>query len=124
MSLDAVLLDIQDKLPEDVITLSLFRENFENLSDSKKQEAIAYISTLNFQSPAVVFWVGSFLFGSYGVGRFMLGDKALGFARLGISLLTLVFTLFAIVSLDADYGGEDVMREYVSGILYASFFMV
>ncbi|EKT0454159.1 TM2 domain-containing protein [Campylobacter jejuni] len=33
---------------------------------------------IKLKSPALVFWVGTFLFGAFGVSRFMIGDRVLG----------------------------------------------
>lgn len=42
---------------------------------------------LKLKSPALVFWVGTFLFGPFGVERFMIGDMVLGFVRLAFVII-------------------------------------
>ncbi|ECP8588904.1 hypothetical protein FU405_03835 [Campylobacter coli] len=44
---------------------------------------------IKLKSPALVFWVRTFLFGAFGVGRFMIGDWVLGLIRLGITIVAM-----------------------------------
>ncbi len=44
---------------------------------------------IKLKSPALVFWVGTFLFGAFGVSRFMIGDWVLGLIRLGITIVAM-----------------------------------
>lgn len=98
MNFDAILPSIQDKLPKDPMALITLREKFEKLDESKKQAVVTQIPLLNLKSPAFVFWVGNFLFGTFGVARFMIGDKVLGFVRLGITILVIILSIMVSLS--------------------------
>ncbi len=54
---------------------------------------------LKLKSPALVFWVGTFLFGPFGVRRFMIGDMVLGFVRLAFVIIPIIFNIVASESL-------------------------
>ncbi len=54
---------------------------------------------LKLKSPALVFWVGTFLFSPFGVGRFMIGDMVLGFVRLAFVIIPIIFNIVASESL-------------------------
>lgn len=88
-----MLNEIQDKLPRGEMRYSALDEiknRLDSLSDGQRSDVNFKIQALNIKNPALVFWVGSFLFGSFGVGRFMIGDIGLGFARLALQIITLV----------------------------------
>lgn len=134
MNLDAVLLNIQGKLPKDLMAITTLKEKFEKLSDDKKQEAISQISMLNLKSPAFVFWVGNFIFGNFGVARFMIGDKVLGFIRLVICILYIItfISSFSLgmgefsASLDEGYEASNstIAGAAFLGILSTSLFII
>lgn len=84
---NTIMMLVQDKLPKDMTSLSNLRDRLDKLSDAKREELMQKLPTLNLKSPALVFWVGSFLFGHLGVGRFMIGDTLLGGIRLGLFIL-------------------------------------
>lgn len=67
------------------------RDKLDTLSASKKDELMRNLALLDLKNPTLVFWVGSFLFGAFGVGRFMIGDKTLGLARLGLWIVYILF---------------------------------
>ena len=46
-----------------------------------------------------MFWVGSFLFGGFGVGRFMIGDMLLGGLRLGLWVVYVVLSTIGTVDM-------------------------
>ncbi|WP_407927903.1 hypothetical protein [Campylobacter molothri] len=95
MDFNNVLFSVQDKLPKDGISAMTLKEKFESLSEAKQQEVVSNIPMLGLKSPALVFWVGTFLFGAFGVGRFMIGDKVLGFMRLGLFLSFIIFIILS-----------------------------
>lgn len=80
MDFNTVLMSIGDKLPRDGVASITLKDKFEKLSEESQKNAITQLSVLNLKSPALVFWVGTFLLGALGVGRFMIGDMVLGFA--------------------------------------------
>ena len=93
MDTNSILLMLQDKLPKDIQSQQLLREKLDNLNDAQRDELVQKLPFLNLKNPVLVFWVGSFLFGHFGVGRFMIGDTLLGGIRLGIwIILTLIAT--------------------------------
>ena len=91
MDFNSVLLIIQDKLPKDGASSIILKDKFESLSQDKQKDFISKLSQIKLKSPAFVFWVGNFLFGSFGVARFMIGDMMLGFIRLGLTILCCIF---------------------------------
>ncbi|MCR2062457.1 hypothetical protein [Campylobacter helveticus] len=94
MDFNTVLMSINDKLPKDGVAFVTLKDKFEKLSEESQKNAITQLSVLNLKSPALVFWVGTFLLGALGVGRFMIGDMVLGFARLVLTVLAIVVGIF------------------------------
>lgn len=94
MDFNTVLMSINDKLPRDGVASVTLKDKFEKLSEESQKNAITQLSVLNLKSPALVFWVGTFLLGALGVGRFMIGDMVLGFARLVLTVLAMVVSIF------------------------------
>lgn len=94
MDFNTVLMSIGDKLPRDGVASVTLKDKFEKLSEESQKNAITQLSVLNLKSPALVFWVGTFLLGALGVGRFMIGDMVLGFARLILTVLGIVVGIF------------------------------
>lgn len=94
MDFNTVLMSINDKLPRDGVASVVLKDKFEKLSEEGQKSAITQLSVLNLKSPALVFWVGTFLLGALGVGRFMIGDMVLGFARLVLTVLSMVVSIF------------------------------
>ncbi|TNH34742.1 hypothetical protein [Campylobacter helveticus] len=94
MDFNTVLMSINDKLPRDGVASVALKDKFEKLSEESQKNAITQLSVLNLKSPALVFWVGTFLLGALGVGRFMIGDMVLGFARLVLTVLAMVVSIF------------------------------
>ncbi|CAG9469303.1 hypothetical protein AAIL08_000699 [Campylobacter upsaliensis] len=94
MDFNTVLMSIGDKLPRDGVASVTLKDKFEKLSEESQKNAITQLSVLNLKSPALVFWVGTFLLGALGVGRFMIGDMVLGFARLVLTVLGIVVAIF------------------------------
>lgn len=114
MDFNTVLMSIGDKLPRDGIASVALKDKFEKLSEESQKSAITQLSVLNLKSPALVFWVGTFLLGGFGVGRFMIGDMVLGFVRLGLNL---PFIMAMVVIATASGISEDHILIRVSGLL-------
>ncbi|EAJ7130077.1 hypothetical protein CC22_07335 [Campylobacter upsaliensis] len=110
MDFNTVLMSIGDKLPKDGVASVALKDKFEKLSEESQKSAITQLSVLNLKSPALVFWVGTFLLGGFGVGRFMIGDMVLGFVRLGLNLAMVVIAAASGIS-------EDYILMGVSGLL-------
>ncbi|EAI2045458.1 hypothetical protein EKP34_04765 [Campylobacter upsaliensis] len=110
MDFNTVLMSIGDKLPRDGIASVALKDKFEKLSEESQKSAITQLSVLNLKSPALVFWVGTFLLGGFGVGRFMIGDMVLGFVRLGLTIMAMVIATASEIS-------EDPILIQVSGLL-------
>ncbi|MCR2105093.1 hypothetical protein CUPS4244_08405 [Campylobacter upsaliensis] len=94
MDFNTVLMSIGDKLPRDGVASVTLKDKFEKLSEESQKNAITQLSVLNLKSPALVFWVGTFLLGALGVGRFMIGDMVLGFVRLVLTVLSIAVGIF------------------------------
>lgn len=87
---------IQNKLPSDIAKIATLKDKFDALSEPKQKNAASKIASLELKSPALVFWLGTFFLGGWGVGRFMIGDTLLGFIRLALALLGIVLALNAV----------------------------
>ncbi len=101
MDTNSIIAMLQNKLPKNQAEHIVLRDKLDKMSEAKRDEfAKTTLLMLNLKSPTKVFWLGSFLFGTFGVGRFMIGDKVLGGIRLALFLLIIVAGMlgFAIVS--------------------------
>lgn len=90
MDTASIMMMLQDKLPKDPASVTALREKLDKTSEAKKDELMKNLPFLNLKSPALVFWVGAFLFGWIGLGRFMIGDKLHGGLRLGMLILCII----------------------------------
>lgn len=90
MDTNSIMMMLQDKLPKDSASVMALRDKLDKMSEAKKDELVKKLPMLNLKSPALVFWVGAFLFGGLGVGRFMIGDKLHGGLRLGLCILSII----------------------------------
>lgn len=89
MDTNSILLAVQDKIPKDIQSRQMLQDRLDKLSDSQRNELVQKLPLLKLKSPALVFWVGSFLFGALGVDRFYKGDIGLGVVKLLTCWLTL-----------------------------------
>lgn len=96
MDSNTILMSVQDKLPKDLLELQQLKEKLDSLDEKSRNDFIAKIPLLGLKSPKFVFWVGSFLFGGFGVNRFMIGDKMLGIAKLALYVLMLSFYILGL----------------------------
>lgn len=94
MDTNSILMMVQDKLPKDPMSVMNLRDNLDKMSDTKREEFARNLPLMQFKDPTLVFWVGSFLFGGFGVGRFMIGDMLFGHLRLELSLVVYLFFAF------------------------------
>lgn len=115
MDFNSVLLIIQDKLPKDGASSIILKDKFESLSQDKQKDFISKLSQIKLKSPAFVFWVGNFLFGSFGVARFMIGDMMLGFIRLGLTILCCIFIALSLFNNNAEYLA---IADFISFIIF------
>ncbi len=94
MDIKRIISLIDNLLPKDAIYK--IKNDIDKLSQEQQEMVCEKIQTLapTLPSPRVVFWFGSFAFGSLGVGRFMIGDKLLGFIRLSLCLLGWTTVMF------------------------------
>lgn len=99
MDTNSILLMVQDKLPKDIQSQQLLRDNLDKLNDTQRDELVQKLPLLKLKSPSLVFWVGSFLFGGFGVGRFMIGDMLLGGLRLGLWVVYVVLSTIGTVDM-------------------------
>ena len=106
MDTNSILLAVQDKIPKDIQSRQMLQDRLDKLSDSQRNELVQKLPLLKLKSPALVFWVGSFLFGVFGVGRFMIGDMLLGGIRLALTIVMYALTFIGVVDMvdKAPYG--------------------
>ena len=104
MDTNSIMMMLQDKLPKDPTSVIALREKLDKTSEAKKDELMKNLPLLNLKSPALVFWVGSFLLGGLGVGRFMIGDKLHGGLRLGLCVLYFISAFAAMGAITQGLG--------------------
>ena len=112
MNANSIISLLQDKLPKDFALLKMLENKLSTLDEKRLDELAQKIPILNLKSPIFVFWVGSFVFGVFGVNRFMIGQTALGLAKLALFILYIVFIfLFAkvIISVDEWITPEEIL---------------
>ena len=112
MNASSVIAMLQDKLPKNHAQLKTLEDKINSFDETKINDMVSKIPQLNLKSPAIVFWVGSFIFGVLGVNRFMIGQTALGLAKLTLFILYIVFIfLFAkvIISVDEWITPEEIL---------------
>ena len=71
MNANSIVLMLQDKLPKNFALLKMLEDKLASLDEKKLNELAQKLPSLNLKSPAIVFWVGSFIFGALGVKHFM-----------------------------------------------------
>ena len=101
MDTNSIIMMLQDKLPKNPSEQMALRDKLDKLSASKRDELMRNLALLDLKNPTLVFWVGSFLFGEFGVGRFMIGNKVLGAIRLALALF---FYLFLMIYTESESG--------------------
>lgn len=111
MDTNSILLAVQEKLPKDIQSRQMLQDRLDKLSDSQRNELAQKLPLLKLKSPALVFWVGSFLFGGFGVGRFMIGDMLLGGIRLALTIIMYVSIFCGTVDMvdKAPYGEVSIL---------------
>lgn len=125
MNSNTILMSVQDKLPKNLGEQQQLRDRLDSLDEQQRNEFMAKIPLLKLKSPKFVFWVGSFLFGGFGVGRFMIGDKILGVARLTITILAIVFSNLATESNSSIINGITLWCAIITNIWWiADLFLV
>ncbi len=91
MDVNLILTQLQSKLPNDFAKIAILMDKINTLSPAKQEEVANKFAYLELKSSALVFWLGTFFLGGWGVGRFMIGDTLLGFIRLALALLGIIF---------------------------------
>lgn len=99
-----IMLFIFDKIPKD--SISLVRNKLEKLDKIGLAKILLKIPSLELKNVPFVFWIGSVVFGIFGIGRFMIGDNALGILKLIspiISIMSFLSSLLIFEPLDGYY---------------------
>ena len=93
MNANSIVLMLQDKLPKNFALLKMLEDKLASLDEKKLNELAQKLPSLNLKSPAIVFWVGSLIFGAFGVNRFMTGQIWLGVLKLALFLAHIIFII-------------------------------
>ena len=102
MNANSIVLMLQDKLPKNFALLKMLEDKLASLDEKKLNELAQKLPSLNLKSPAIVFWVGSLIFGAFGVNRFMTGQIWLGVLKLALFLAHMIlFIVITGATLDA-----------------------
>lgn len=111
MDANLILMMVQDKLPKDPMSVMNLRDRLGKMSDAKRDELARQLPILGLKNPTLVFWVGSFLFGYFGVGRFYKGD--IGRGLLYILCFVVVFVFLTITNFAANEFNDGVAALYI-----------
>ncbi|QKF65356.1 TM2 domain-containing protein [Campylobacter corcagiensis] len=104
MNSASIFLALEKKLPKDEILKQKLIDKLDTLSDEQRDRVFERIPFLKLKSPAVIFWVGSFLLGHFGVNRFMIGETLMGALKLGLYLISVVVDVFDSDEMSILYG--------------------
>ncbi|AVX44102.1 NINE protein [Campylobacter concisus] len=126
MNANSIVLMLQDKLPKNFALLKMLEDKLASLDEKKLNELAQKLPSLNLKSPAIVFWVGSLIFGAFGVNRFMTGQIWLGVLKLALFLAHIIFIIIiagaAIDAIGTATTNQDVQNAVV--IIGANSFII
>lgn len=126
MNANSIISLLQDKLPKDFTLLKMLENRLAALDEKRLDELAQKIPLLNLKSPIFVFWVGSLIFGAFGVNRFMTGQIWLGVLKLALFLAHIIFIIViagaAIDAIGAATTNQDVQNAVV--IIGANSFII
>ena len=126
MNANSIISLLQDKLPKDFTLLKMLENRLAALDKKRLDELAQKIPLLNLKSPIFVFWVGSLIFGAFGVNRFMTGQIWLGVLKLALFLAHIIFIIViagaAIDAIGAATTNQDVQNAVV--IIGANSFII
>ena len=126
MNANSIISLLQDKLPKDFALLKMLENRLGALDEKRLDELAQKIPLLNLKSPIFVFWVGSLIFGAFGVNRFMTGQIWLGVLKLALFLAHIIFIIViagaAIDAIGAATTNQDVQNAVV--IIGANSFII
>lgn len=99
MDSNMLLMSLQDKLPNDQMKLHALKEKLDKMDDQGRQDFLLKTNTLGLCNPKMVFWVGAFLLGVWGVAWFMLKNMPLFIAKLSVWIVMAIFYVIGILTL-------------------------
>lgn len=99
MDSNMLLMSLQDKLPNDQMKLHALKERFDKMDEKGREDFLLKTNMLGLCNPKMVFWVGGFLLGLFGVAWFMLKNMPLFIAKLGVWIVMAIFYVIGILML-------------------------
>ena len=91
----SMILELQKKLPYGQMgrdSLDEIKSRLDSLNDTQRTDAFLKIQQAKLRS-LISMAVWNLIFGTLGVARFMIGDIGLGFARLALQIIAIVFAI-------------------------------
>ena len=99
MDSNMLLMSLQDKLPNDQMKLHALKERLDKMDEQGRQDFLLKTNALGLCNPKMVFWVGAFLLGVWGVAWFMLKNMPLFIAKLSVWIVMAIFYVIGILTL-------------------------
>ena len=111
-----LLMSLQDKLPNDQMKLHALKERFDKMDEKGREDFLLKTNMLGLCNPKMVFWVGGFLLGFFGVAWFMLKNMPLFIAK---------FSIWAVMFLIGVIGtiADSVVLDKISDFLFIIVFI-
>lgn len=111
MDSNMLLMSLQDKLPNDQMKLHALKERLDKMDEQGREDFLLKTNTLGLCNPKMVFWVGAFLLGYWGVAWFMLKNIPLFIAKFSIWAVMFLIGIIGIVA-------DSVVLDKISDLLF------
>lgn len=93
-----LLMSLQDKLPNNQMKLHALKERFDKMDEKGREDFLLKTNMLGLCNPKMVFWVGGFLLGFFGVAWFMLKNMPLFIAKLSVWAFWILLWIIAVAT--------------------------
>lgn len=113
MDSNMLLMSLQDKLPNNQMKLHALKERFDKMDDQGREDFLLKTNMLGLCNPKMVFWVGAFLFGYWGVAWFILKNMPLFIAKFSIWALWVLLWIIAAATDSAGLAGFSLVPQIV-----------
>ncbi|BDB65937.1 hypothetical protein Hc94105_0116 [Helicobacter cinaedi] len=113
MDSNMLLMSLQDKLPNDQMKLHALKERLDKMDEQGRQDFLLKTNTLGLCNPKMVFWVGGFLLGFFGVAWLMLKNMPLFIAKLSVWALWILLLIIAAATDSAVVAGFSLVPQII-----------
>lgn len=111
-----LLMSLQDKLPNDQMKLHALKERFDKMDEKGREDFLLKTNMLGLCNPKMVFWVGGFLLGFFGVAWLMLKNMPLFIAKLSVWAVMFLIGVIGIIA-------DSVVLDKISDFLFIIVFI-